>query len=119
MTIGDKIKELLEIRGMTQSELSKQSGISSGLISEYVSNKRTEMTVNTLRRIAETLRIHPAYFLEDDTIGPADMLPHLTEEEREFVLNRQKLPWVKIAHAADKKGLAPAKIRQIIDIILE
>ncbi len=118
-TIGDKIKELLEIRGMNQADLAKRCEMSSGLISEYINNKRTGMNVVTLQKISKALGIHASYFLEDEVIGPADILPHLTEEERDFVLNKKSLPWLKVTQEAERKGLTPEKIRQMVDIMSE
>ena len=119
-TIGDKINELLEIRDMKQMDLARATGISSGHISDLCNNKKTSVMVDTLQKIARALNIHSAYFLEDDTIGPADILPHLTEEQREFVLDpKRSLPWIGISEEADRKGMSPDKIRQIIKIVSE
>ena len=118
-TIGDKIKELLEVRDITPAELSRRSHISTGLLADYINNRRTGMTVATLQRLAKALGIHPAYFIEDDTLGPADIMPHLTDEERSFVLSKDNLPWLKLSKEAFEKGLTPEKIRQIINIMSE
>lgn len=117
--IGGKIKELLSIRGISQAELARRSGISTGLISEYVNAKRDDMTVTTLKRLADALGIHPAYLIEEPTIGPADILPHLTGEQRDFILSRESLPWIKVSQEADKTGITPEKMQSIIKLILE
>lgn len=80
-TVGDKINEILEIRGLKQADLHRLTGISRGHISEICGNKRPSIMLDTVRRIAKALNIHPAYFLEEDTMGPSDILPHLTEEQ--------------------------------------
>lgn len=119
VSIGSKIKELLGIRGMNQAALARKSGISTGLISEYISGKRPDMTVTTLKKIADALGIHPAYLIEELTIGPADILPHLTVEQREFVLSKESLPWIKVSQEAEKTGITPEKMQSIIKLILE
>ncbi len=119
-TLGDKINEILNIKNINRSELSRLTGISTGLLSDICNNKRTSVTTDTLKRIARAVNIHPAYFLEEGTVSPADILPHLTEEERKFVLNPDiGLPWIKLSREASDKGLSPEKIKQIIKIILE
>ena len=116
-TLGEKIMEILEIRELSQSWLAKEASMSRGVLNEICNNKRTSVTVDTLKKIARALNIHPAYFLEDATVGPGDILPHLSKTEREFILNSKSLPWIKLSQEADSKGLTPDKIRQIIDIV--
>ena len=117
-TLGDKINELLRLRDMSQSQLAKDADMSRGVLSEICNNKRSSVTIDTLKKIAKALKIHPAYFLEDEAVGPADIMPHLTDEQRDFILNSNKsLPWIKLSQEADAKGLTPDKIRQIIRIM--
>ena len=119
-TLGDKINEILEIRQMTRADLARLSDLSTGLLSDICNNHRVSVTVDTLRKIAKALNIHPAYFLEEEAVGPADILPHLTEEQRKFVLDpKRSLPWIGISEEADRKGMSPDKIRQIIKIVSE
>lgn len=118
-TVGDKICELLQIRGMTKAELSRISGISTGLLSDICSNKRTSIMLDTAQRIAKALGIHPAFFFEEDTVGPADLLSHMTDDQKEFVLTTNALPWIKLSKEASEKGISPDKIKKIIDIVME
>lgn len=118
-TLGDKIKEILELKEMKQADLAKAAGLSTGVLSEICTNKRTSVTTETLKKIAKALDIHPAYFLEDDATGPKDLLSYLPEEERKFVIDSKNLPWIKLTAEAKKKGLSPDKVRQIIELMSE
>ena len=118
-SIGDKINELLELKEMTQADLARLAGVSTGHLSDICTNKKTSLTVNTLKLIADALHIGTAYFLEDNVVGPADFLPHFDEDERKFLLSQKSMPWVKLSKNAFEKGLNPEKIRQIISIMLE
>lgn len=118
-TIGDKINELLELRDINRAELARQTDISTGHLSDICNNKKTSVTIDTLKRISDALHIHPAYFLEEHALGPADILPHFTEDERSFLLHQKSLPWVKLSREAYEKGLSPEKIKQIIKIMSE
>ena len=117
-TIGDKINELLKIRDIKQADLHRLSDLSTGLISDLCNNRRTSVSIETLRKIATALRIHPAYFLEERTIGPADILPHLTEEQIAFIQKKGALPWIDLNKYAEEKGLTPERIRQAIDAFM-
>jgi transcriptional regulator with XRE-family HTH domain len=118
-TIGDKINELLRLRDLNRADLARLTDISTGHLSDICNNKKTSVTIDTLRRIAEALQIHPAYFLEDHALGPADILPHYSDEQRKFLLSQKSLPWVKLSQEAYEKGLSPEKIREIIRIMSE
>ncbi len=119
-TVGDKINELLEVRGMRQADLARLTGISKGHLSDVCSNKKTSVMLDTIRKIAKALNIHPAYFLEEDTVGPSFILEHLTQAQRQLILDPERgLPWIKLSEKAAKKGLSPEKIERIINAIIE
>lgn len=58
-----KIKELREKRKMTQDELSKESGVSRGIIVRLESGEDVETTVGTLKSLAEALNVSIGYLL--------------------------------------------------------
>jgi transcriptional regulator with XRE-family HTH domain len=53
--MGYKIKELREIRNMTQEELAEKSGISRATISMLENNTTKEVLTSTLRALASAL----------------------------------------------------------------
>ena len=53
--MGYKIKELREIRNMTQEELAEKSGISRATISMLENNTTKEVLTSTLRALANAL----------------------------------------------------------------
>lgn len=61
--IGDKIKEILEARGMSQAELCRRAGFSTGVMSEIISGKRARLNTQTVERIAEGLGVAPGELL--------------------------------------------------------
>jgi len=64
-SLGDKIRYWLEVREMRPAELSRLSGVSRGLISDLLNNKRTTTTIQTIQKISRVLRVPPRYFMED------------------------------------------------------
>ena len=117
-SIGTKIEEMLRIRDMKPVDLAKLSGISPAIISRIISEKRDSITTDTLKKIAKALSIHPAYFLEDDVIGPEELLKHITNpKDREFILSQEGAMWVKLTREAAESGLSPDKIRKLIEIL--
>jgi transcriptional regulator with XRE-family HTH domain len=65
ITLGQKIKQLRDEKGLSQSDLEKRSGVSSKLLSKY-ENGRIMPTADTLKRIAEGLDISADYLIFDN-----------------------------------------------------
>lgn len=116
--LGKKILEMLKIRDMTISELSRESTISKGALSEMVSGKRATITTNTLQKLAKALRIHPAFFLEDDTVGPGELLENIVDEEdRRFILSEEGALWIKLTREAAESGISIDKMKAIMELL--
>lgn len=62
MTIGQRIKKVLDNQGMTQKELAEKSGITEVAISRYVYDKRIPQTL-VLIDICDTLHVSSDYLL--------------------------------------------------------
>lgn len=62
MTIGQRIKKVLDNQGMTQKELAEKSGITEVAISRYVHDKRIPQTL-VLIDICDTLHVSSDYKL--------------------------------------------------------
>jgi transcriptional regulator with XRE-family HTH domain len=65
ITLGQKIKQLRNEKGLSQSDLEKRSGVSSKLLSKY-ENGRIMPTADTLKKIAEGLDISADYLIFDN-----------------------------------------------------
>jgi transcriptional regulator with XRE-family HTH domain len=65
ITLGQKIKQLRDEKGLSQSELERKSGVSSKLLSKY-ENGRIMPTADTLKKIAEGLDISADYLIFDN-----------------------------------------------------
>ncbi len=117
-TVGEKLKELIEIRDITQLELAQRSGLTPALISMLLNGKSKDIMLNTAKSLAVALGVHPAYFIIDEVLGPADILPHMTEEQKDFVLKSDSLPWIKLSQEAAEKGVSPETVKKVIELIV-
>lgn len=61
-SIGKRISHIRKERGYTQEQLAESAGISIQFISDIENNKKN-MTVNTLKKIADTLNITTDYII--------------------------------------------------------
>ena len=82
--IYENFKNLMKVRGITQSELSKETGIRQPAISEYVNGKRFP-TSETQRKIIEALDLPDNYFETPDKKKIID----IKEEERRNKPNKR------------------------------
>jgi len=116
-SIGEKVKELLELRQMSQEELSKITGISVSTISKIVNDKKQDLKMSTIEKLAKALRINPDYFFVELTFGPKDLFEHLTQEERQFLLDEKNLPWLTLSIEAKEQGLTPKDVEEFIALL--
>lgn len=55
--ISIRLNEVMQERGLTQTQLSKMSGVRQAAISEMSRNLREQVNIKTLEKIAEALEI--------------------------------------------------------------
>ena len=78
MTIGEKIKQRLKEKGMSQNELARRAGLSSSGVSTII-NGTFEPRMDNLRQIAQVLDCQPGDLIDDENTKkeqetPADPL---------------------------------------------
>ena len=94
--IGEKLRKVMIERALSQSELSKITGLSQAVISQYLNNKRA-VSPRHLEIISKALNLPISYFLEEDDekkgkgkpaklIMLEQLIMQLPEEKREKVL---------------------------------
>jgi transcriptional regulator with XRE-family HTH domain len=73
MTLGDRLKRLRELAGLSQNELANRAGVSRPIISDLESNKRRNTTVDTAKRLARALGVSLDMLvgMDEDEIQPA------------------------------------------------
>lgn len=58
--IKNRLKEYRELRGISQEELSKQTGLSRTTISKIENDEEVNVTIKTIAKIAEVLDAAPS-----------------------------------------------------------
>lgn len=88
MGFGQRVKAILESRGMKPAELSRELGWNTGVLSQYIKNPDRSPTLSTACRIALALDVSLDYLggliddprpLSRDELG--DVLPGLSSDE--------------------------------------
>lgn len=113
---GEKIRHLLNLRGLTQTELAEKSGISLGTVKALVNNRAKNTTVETLEKIAQVLGIELEYFFDSKRVTIFELLgDEVPEDIKEFILNQENIGFLELAKDLAETDLDPEVIRTIIN----
>lgn len=70
MLTGQKLRAIRSLRGITQSELAHQCGLSQSAIAQFEAGNR-DMRASSILKICEALRVKVIYKMEDTELtGP-------------------------------------------------
>lgn len=86
--LGEKIKELLELRGMRQSDLARITGISKTTINSIIMRNNKSVDFSAMEKISDALGVPIEYFKEsatEDIKKEPTSQDRLTEKEKVFV----------------------------------
>lgn len=121
MTIGDRLKEWRDKRGITQKILSEKSGISQGMIYK-IERGIASPSIPTAERIAEALNIPVSFLIEpnQDILGEAKeiqgIISDLDEETKKF-LNITNKDYIILAKDMKDSGISVAEAKAALEII--
>lgn len=60
-TLGERIQNALDVRGMTQADLARKSGLSTGLVAQIVSGRTKDPKFTNVVKIARALDVSLEY----------------------------------------------------------
>lgn len=84
--IGDKLKELLELRNMKQAELARRIGVSATTINSVIKRNSKSMDFSVMEKIADVLGVPIEYFRESNVTVKEELAPEtIAEPEREDI----------------------------------
>ena len=85
LMIGQQLRELRKIKGLTLQQVADGVGVSTGYLSQIERN-RSKLPIGVLKKIADALGVRMNWFFQPEIIGPV--------EERGFIVragNRRKM----------------------------
>lgn len=88
--IGEKLRELLDIRGMKQTELARLTGISKTTINSIITRNNKSVDFSAIEKISDALDVPIEYFMEKATkkgiqIAELSTRPPVSSEEADFI----------------------------------
>ena len=114
LELGKRLKEIRLTKGLSAKELSHRSGVARSLISQLETGKRQSTGIDTICRLALALEVSPTVFLNSEP--PYNT--HYKEDLSPFVVHEGSHPFLRLAQKAEKSGLAPDLLEELIDIIV-
>lgn len=66
LTIGDRLRYLIEVRGYTQVELAKKCGVTQAAISNIVTDASRKPSAPTLLKLAAALQANPEWIINGE-----------------------------------------------------
>lgn len=96
--LGNEIRQLRKVRGVTLQQLALDTGKSVGFLSQ-VERNLTRPSVTVLQDISEALSVHIGWFFADDGATPADEREHIVR-----AANRRRLTYSELSNT-DYLGL--------------
>lgn len=99
--LGDKLKHMRTTRGYSMSKLAELAGVSQATVSMIESGKNTNVTKETLEKLATALKVSVDYFLDEGARTVIEMMgDKLPADMIEFVLAEDSMPYLILAKEA-------------------
>lgn len=115
--LGSKIKETMEMRGVTQQELADKVGMSLAQINRVVNGANT--TSGTLKSIANALEVPVQAFYSEDiqlTTIATQLFNDLPTDIAKIIADKRNLDFLLVGVKGRKKGLTLDEMNEILEI---
>jgi transcriptional regulator with XRE-family HTH domain len=118
MTRGEKVKHIRVLRGMTQAELAKATGLSPSYVSE-VENDRSEMSVKSLEKIAKAFNVDAAFFFDDHAVTIEELAKvngfEIPDDFTEFIARPENFGYIELAKQLGEEQIPLDVLKMLID----
>jgi len=112
--LGDKIKHLRVLRGISMEGLAEEVGVSRASISKIESGDTLNPRMDTIAKIAEVLKIDQEYFTDINAVTPFELIQKMPPETQAFLMNEKTMPYLKLAISAWKEDIKIEDIEELI-----
>lgn len=114
-----KLKELRELRGMTQDNLAEKSGYSQSYIG-HLERGKTRPSYKALERLATAFNVPLRELIPDDEKDKVyfdEFASYLSAEDKAFLAQQKGRPWFRLAKELDEEGLTPEDVRELLQLV--
>jgi len=117
MFLGYKLRKLRESKGLTQEQLAEKLNKTRGYIGDIENGRRPDIRGKTVKQFADFFGIEPGYFYTKDSYLLQDLTPHLSDEDRDFLLSLDVTPYITLAREIKNQKLTPDQVRAVLKAI--
>jgi Predicted transcriptional regulators len=114
MFLGHKLKKLRESKGLTQEELATKLHKSRGYIGDIENGRRPYLRDSTVAQFAKFFCVNPDFFYTENAYLLNELTPHLSDEDRDFILSLDSTPFITLARNIKEQELTPEQIRAVM-----
>jgi transcriptional regulator with XRE-family HTH domain len=107
--IGEQIRALRKIKGLTLNDVAAGAGISTGYLSQIERN-RSKLPIGILKKIADMLGVQMSWFFQPETIGPP--------EEKDLIVRAGRRRKMSFTHIGITEELLSPNLLGPIELLL-
>jgi len=114
---ADKLKRILHEKRMTLQDLENATGKSKSYWSQVTCGIKKNLTLETVKVLCNALHIDKEYFYLDDSRLLQDVIPDLSPDIIDFIMNSDNTVWLRTVVDAKKSGYSPQTLKIILDAL--
>jgi len=120
MHLGNKLKRMREIRGLTMENLSEISKVPISAISLIETGKRPNPGINTIEKLAEALRVELKYFSRENARTPFDIdeiNAEINQQVSDILLDKELMPYILLGRKAYEQQIPHEVITELLETL--
>ena len=86
MGVGDKIKNLRESMGLTQTELGEKLGVKKNAVSKWECGRVEDIPTSKIKALANLFGVAPSFLIDDDADDQTPPKPKVSDDDIQFAL---------------------------------
>jgi transcriptional regulator with XRE-family HTH domain len=86
MGVGDKIKNLRESIGLTQTELGEKLGVKKNAVSKWECGRVEDIPTSKIKALANLFGVAPSFLIDDDADDSAPAKSKVSDDDIQFAL---------------------------------
>lgn len=116
-TIGERVKRLREAKDMKAADVVKQTGLAQSYYSDIENGKRSNLTVETLKKLADCFGVTIDYLIGGKRVNLNTKPEMFPLDVADFIKKFPGDAWVFLKEEMELQDLSPESVAQIIQAV--
>lgn len=114
--LPNKLRKIIDLRGVSDSAVSRATGISQPSISAYARGDKVPRQ-DKINKLCEFFNVDEYYFTQENSFIPREILPKgLPEEVQKFLLDESNVEYLVVSEKAKRDGIPADVFQKIYEI---